>query len=79
MASKRSPRRKTPKRSPRRKTPKRSVTKRSCQTKLKNKIRINMGEYKKGKFSSRKQALAVSYSQVKKKSPGCKRFFSRRK
>ena len=51
----------------------------ACQTKLKNKIRINMGEYKKGKFSSRKQALAVSYSQVKKKSPGCKRFFSRRK
>jgi hypothetical protein len=56
-----------------------SHTKSACQTKLKNKIRINMGEYKKGKFSSRKQALAVSYSQVKKKSPGCKRFFSRRK
>jgi hypothetical protein len=89
MASKRSPRRKTSKRSPRRKTSKRSphrktskrlsLTKRSCQTKLKNKIRINMAEYKKGRFSSRQQALAVSYSQVKKKSPGCKRFFSRRK
>ena len=56
-----------------------SLTKRSCQTKLKNKIRINMAEYKKGRFSSRQQALAVSYAQVKKKSPGCKRFFSRRK
>lgn len=49
--------------------------KRSCQTKLKNKIRINMAEYKKGKFSSRKQALAVSYAQVKKKSPSCKKYF----
>lgn len=56
-----------------------SRKKRSCQNKLKNKIRINMAEYKKGRFSSRKQALAVSYAQVKKKSPGCKRFFSRRK
>jgi hypothetical protein len=55
------------------------LTKRSCQSKLKNKIRINMSEYKKGRFSSRQQALAVSYSQVKKKSPGCKRFFSKRK
>jgi hypothetical protein len=56
---------------------KRSITKRSCQTKLKNKIRINMAEYKKGRFSSRQQALAVSYAQVKKKSPGCKRYFKR--
>ena len=54
-----------------------SLTKRSCQTKLKNKIRINMAEYKKGRFSSRQQALAVSYAQVKKKSPGCKRYFKR--
>ena len=50
--------------------------KRSCQTKLKNKIRINMAEYKKGRFSSRKQALAVSYAQVKKKSPSCKKYFN---
>ena len=51
--------------------------KRSCQTKLKNKIRINMTEYKKGRFSSRKQALAVSYAQVKKKSPNCKKYFKK--
>ena len=51
--------------------------KRSCQTKLKNKIKINMAEYKKGRFSSRKQALAVSYAQVKKKSPSCKKYFKR--
>jgi hypothetical protein len=49
--------------------------KRSCQAKLKNKIRINMAEYKKGRFSSRKQALAVSYAQVNK--TGCKRYFKR--
>ncbi len=54
-----------------------SLTKRSCQTKLKNKIRINMSEYKKGRFSSRQQALAVSYAQLKKKSPSCKRYFKR--
>ena len=65
------------KKSKRRKRSKRSKSK--CRKYLQDKISINMGEYKKGKFSSRKQALAVSYSQVKKKSPGCKRFFSRRK
>ncbi len=54
-----------------------SRAKRSCQTKLKNKIRINMTEYKKGRFSSRKQALAVSYAQVKKKYPSCKKYFKR--
>ena len=54
-----------------------SRAKRSCQTKLKNKIKINMAEYKKGRFSSRKQALAVSYAQVKKKSPSCKKYFKR--
>jgi hypothetical protein len=63
------------KRSGSRKTSKKG--KRSCQTKLKNKIRINMAEYKKGRFSSRKQALAVSYAQVKKKSPSCKKYFKR--
>ena len=89
MPSRKKSYRKTAKRGSR-KTPKRrsrsrgskagkrsSLTKRSCQTKLKNKIRINMAEYKKGRFSSRQQALAVSYAQVKKKSPGCKRYFKR--
>jgi hypothetical protein len=64
---------KTSKRSSR--TKRSSLTKRSCQTKLKNKIRINMSEYKKGRFSSRQQALAVSYAQVNK--TGCKRYFKR--
>jgi hypothetical protein len=69
--------RKTTKKGSRKTSKKRSLTKRSCQTKLKNKIRMNMAEYKKGRFSSRQQALAVSYTQVKKKSPGCKRYFKR--
>ena len=70
--------RKSHKRKSTRKKGKRSSRgKLSCQSKLKNKIRINMSEYKKGRFSSRKQALAVSYAQVNKKSPGCKRYFKR--
>ncbi len=79
MPSRKKSYRKTSKRGSRKTTKKRSgsLTKRSCQTKLKNKIRINMAEYKKGRFSSRQQALAVSYAQVKKKSPGCKRYFKR--
>jgi len=80
MPSRKKSYRKTSKRRSRKagKTTKRSShAKRSCQTKLKNKIRINMSEYKKGRFSSRQQALAVSYAQVKKKSPGCKRYFKR--
>ena len=81
MPSRKKSYRKTSKRGSRKagKTSKRSGSraKRSCQAKLKNKIRINMAEYKKGRFSSRQQALAVSYAQVKKKSPGCKRYFKR--
>ena len=79
MPSRKKSYRKTSKRGSRKTTKKRSgsLTKRSCQTKLKNKIRINMAEYKKGRFSSRKQALAVSYAQVKKKSPSCKKYFKR--
>lgn len=57
---------------------KKSVTKSSCQNSLKRKIAINMDEYKKGKFVSRQQAIAVSYSQVKKSRPGCSRYFRRK-
>ena len=56
-------------------SPKTSRTKVGCNDMLKNKIATNMKEYKKGRFSSRQQALAVSYSQVKKASPYCKRYF----
>jgi hypothetical protein len=36
-----------------------------------------MEEMEAGRFSSRRQAVAVSYSQINKKYPGCKKYFSR--
>lgn len=47
-----------------------------CKNFLKKKIEINMKEYKKGKLRSPSQAIAISYSQLKKKLPSCKRFRS---
>ena len=49
-------------------------TKNRCQNLLKKKISINMKEYNAGKFVSRPQAVAVSYSQVRKSFPGCNKF-----
>ena len=45
---------------------------RKCQKALSNKIKINMKEYKSGRYKSRKQAIAVSYSQTQKSHPECK-------
>lgn len=45
-----------------------------CQGLLKKKISINMKEYNAGKFVSRPQAVAVSYSQVRKSFPRCNKF-----
>lgn len=53
-------------------------TKSRCQNFLRKKIRTNMQEYKDGLFSSRAQAIAVSYSQTKKKLPYCSRYFKRK-
>lgn len=47
------------------------VTLKRCKSLLAEKIKINMREYNAGKFSSRAQAIAVSYSQVKKMFPNC--------
>jgi len=44
-----------------------------CKKYLSKKIAINMNEYKEGRFKSPQQAIAVSYSQVKKKYPSCKK------
>jgi hypothetical protein len=44
-----------------------------CKEKLSEKIRINMREYRKGRWKSPQQAIAVSYAQVLKKSPSCKK------
>ena len=67
--------RKSPKRVTR-KSPKRSKRYQKCKKMLSEKIAININEYKEGKYKSRKQAIAVSYSQVRKKSPVCDRLFS---
>lgn len=45
-----------------------------CQRFLRMKIKKNMDEWKRGRYVSQKQALAVSYSQARKKYPKCVRF-----
>ncbi len=57
----------------------RKTPKSKCKQWLQDKIKINMEEYKKGRWVSRAQAVAVSYSQVKKKHPNCKRSLAKRK
>ena len=42
-----------------------------CKQLLQKKIQINIEEYKKGWWVSPKQAVAVSYSQIRKKYPEC--------
>jgi hypothetical protein len=79
--SKKSVKRRSPKKSAKRskrKTP-RSATASKCRDWLQDKISINMKEYNKGRWVSRAQAVAVSYSQVKNKHPECKRSLARRK
>jgi len=84
--SRRSSKRRSSKRSRRRRSSKRRSSKRrsskrskksvymklDCNAELKEKIKINTREYNNGKYSSRKQAIAVAYSQIKKKYPQCK-------
>ena len=49
-----------------------------CYIMLSNKIKKNLQEYKSGRYVSRQQAIAVSYSQVRDKFPSCKKYFSRK-
>ena len=42
-----------------------------CYKYLQNKISYNLDEYKKGKYKTSKQAIAISYSQAKLKYPDC--------
>jgi hypothetical protein len=57
---------------------KRSYRKSRCRKILSRKIGKNMKEYKKGRYSSREQAIAVSYSQVRKSNPSCSRSLRRK-
>lgn len=47
----------------------------ACDKYLKEKIKKNMKEYEMGKYVSRAQALAVSYSQMMKKYSSCKKYY----
>lgn len=42
-----------------------------CYKYLQSKISYNLEEYKKGKYKTSKQAIAISYNQAKKKYPEC--------
>ena len=53
------------------------MTNKTCKKYLSDKIRNNIKEYKNGKFISRKQAIAVSYSQVIKQHPRCNKSLRR--
>ncbi len=66
--------------SKRSKRSKRGSLKKYCRSKLSNKIKINMKEYKQGnkKIKSHQQAIAISYSQIKKKYPKCSRSLKRK-
>lgn len=65
---------KSVRRSKRRRT---SSTKTACRKKLSSKIGININEYKQGRYVSPAQAVAVSYSQVKKKYPDCVKYLKK--
>jgi len=70
--------RKSPKRkSPKRKSPikRKSKSLSKCRDLLSKKIGINIREFNNQKFFSRQQAIAAAYSQVKKMSPKCKKYF----
>ena len=60
-------------RTSRRRTSRRSK-KSKCSQRLSKKIAINIRE---GLYSSRAQAIAVAYSQIRKKYPHCSRSLSR--
>jgi hypothetical protein len=49
-----------------------------CYNMLSDKIKKNLKEYKSGRYVSRQQAIAVSYSQIRDKFPCCKKYFSRK-
>ena len=55
----------------------RSFTKKVCREMVNAKVKVNMDELKKGRYSSPEQAIAVSIAQVKDKYPRCKRFYKR--
>lgn len=51
----------------------------NCRSNFDKKFKINKDEYKKGKYVSIKQVLAVTYNQVYKKNSKCKKYLDKRK
>ena len=58
---------------PKRKLPK-GIT---CKQLVQKQIRFNMKEWKRGKYRSQGQAIAVAYRQVQKQYPSCKSVFTK--
>lgn len=55
-----------------------SPGKRRCNKLLSSRVRDMMHEYKKGRWVSRQQAIAVAYSKVKRDHPSCRKYYSRK-
>jgi hypothetical protein len=51
---------------------------RVCKDLLKEKVGINLKEYRDGRYVSRQQAIAVAYNQVKNMTPSCGKYFKRK-
>jgi hypothetical protein len=51
---------------------------RDCKDLLKEKVGINLKEYRDGRYISRQQAIAVAYNQVKNMTPSCGKYFKRK-
>jgi hypothetical protein len=50
-----------------------------CLKNFNTKLGTNLSEYKKGRYTSYKQALAITYSQVLRKQPKCSKYISSKK
>ncbi len=55
----------------------RKFSKKVCRSLVSDKVSANMKEYRAGRYVSPAQAIAVSYSQVQKRYPKCKKFLKR--
>ena len=61
------------------KSKRRSRSKSKCKKYLSAKIGKNIDEFYGGRYASKAQAIAVSYSQIRKKHPACKKVLKSRK
>lgn len=49
-----------------------------CRQMVYKKVSINLKEYKQGRYLSPQQAIAVAYSQIRKKHPSCKKYLTKK-